>query len=68
MHMSLQFTKKESTAQMYNYRSFSVTPIFAKLFEKLLLFQMMGHITKNILLNKEQFGFQNKKSSADEIY
>ena len=59
--------QKGSTTQVCNYRPISVTPIFAKLFEKLLLFQMMDHINKNNLLNKEQFGFQNKKSSTDAV-
>ena len=27
----------------------------------------MDHINKNNLLNKEQFGFQNKKSSTDAV-
>ena len=52
---------------MCNYRPISVTPTFAKLFEKLLLFQMMDHINKNNLLNKEPFGFRNKKSSTDAL-
>ena len=38
--------KKGSTTQMCNYRPISVTPFFAKLLEKLLLFQMMDHINK----------------------
>ena len=58
--------KKGSTTQVCNYRPISFTPTFAKLFEK-LLFQMMDHINKNKLLNKEQFGFQNKKSSTDAV-
>ena len=49
---------KGSITQLCNYRLISVTPTFAKFFEKLLLFQMMDHINKNNLLNKEQFGFQ----------
>ena len=36
--------KKGSTTQVCNYRPISVTSICAKLFEKLLLFQMMDHI------------------------
>ena len=44
--------KKGSTTQVCNYRPISVTPNFAKLFEK-LLFQMMDHINKNNLLNKD---------------
>ena len=52
---------------MCNCRPHSVTPTFAKLFEKLLFFQLIDHINKNNLLNKEQFGFQNKKSSTDAV-
>ena len=59
--------KKRSTTQVCNYRPFSVTPTFAKFFEKLLLFQMMDHINKNNLLNREHFGFQNKKFSTDAV-
>ena len=66
MHISHQFTKKGSTTQVCNFRPISATPTFAKLFEKLLLFQMMDHINKNNFLNKEQFGFQ-KKSSTDAV-
>ena len=57
--------KKVSTTQVCNYRPISVTSLFAKFFEKLLLFQMIDHINKKNLLNKEQFGFRNKKSSTD---
>ena len=59
--------KKGSTTQVCNYRPIFVTPFFAKLFEKLLLFQMLNHINKNNLLNKEQFGFQKKKPSTDAV-
>ena len=59
--------KKGSTTQVCNYRPFSVTPTFAKLFEKLLIFQMMDHINRNNQLNKEQLEFQNKKFSTDAV-
>ena len=39
----------------------------AKCLEKLLLFQMLDQINENSLLNIEQFGFQNKKSSTDAV-
>ena len=53
--------RKGSTTQVCNYQPISVTANSATLFEKLLFFQMMDHINKNNLLNKKQFGFQNKK-------
>ena len=66
MRMSHQFTKRSIT-QVCNYRPISVTPTFCKLYEKFLLFQMMDHLIKNNLLNKEQFGCRNKKSSTDAL-
>ena len=59
--------KKRSTTQVCNYRPISVRPTFAKFIEKFLLFQMTDHINKNNLLNKVQFGFQNKKSLTDAV-
>ena len=63
-HTSSQKRINNTSVQISTYLG---TPTFAKLFEKLLLFQIMDHINKNNLLNKEQFGFQNKKSSADAV-
>ena len=70
MQMSHKFTKKDqqhkcATIDQFRSRQFLT---FAKLFEKLRFFQMMDHINKNNLLNKEQFGVQNKKSSTNAVF
>ena len=53
--------KKGDKLDSLNYRPISVTPNFAKIFERLLLTQMMEFIDKHKIFNKEQFGFQKKK-------
>ena len=50
-----------------DYRPISVTPRFAKFFERLLLTQMMDFIYKHTIINKEQFGFQKKRSATDAV-
>ena len=52
--------KKGDKLDSTNYRQNSVTPRFAKIFERLLQNQMMEFIDKHKVINKEQFGFQKK--------
>ena len=52
--------KKGDKLDSTNYRPISVTPSFAKNFERLFLTQMMEFIGKYNLINKEQIGFQKK--------
>ena len=59
--------KKGDKLDSTNYRPFSVTPTFAKKFERLLLTKMMEFIDKHKIINKEQFGFQKKKSATDAV-
>ena len=49
------------------YRPISVTPSFSKIFERLLLTQMMEFIDKHNIINKEQFGFQQKDFATDAV-
>ena len=58
--------KKGDKLDSTNYRPISVTPSFAKIFERLLT-QLMEFIDKNKIINKEQFGFQKKKSATDAV-
>ena len=51
---------------MVNYRTISVTPIFAKFFRGFFFSNWLITL-KNNLLNKEQFVFQNKKFSKDAV-
>ena len=52
--------KKGDKLDSTNYRPISVTPSFAKIFERLLLTQIMEFIDRHKIINKEQFGFQKK--------
>ena len=59
--------KKGDVSVLTNYRPISVTPTFAKVFERLLLNQLIEYLQKFALLNKKQFGFQSRKSSTDAV-
>ena len=59
--------KKVDKSDSTNYRPISVTPSFAKIFERLLLTQMMDSIDKHKIINKQQFGLQKKKSATDAV-
>ena len=52
--------KKGDNLDSTNYRPFSVTPSFAKIFERLLLTHMMEFVDKHKIINYEQFRFQKK--------
>ena len=52
--------KKGDKLDSTNYRTISVTPSFAKIFQRIPLTQMMEFIDKHKIINKEQFGFQKK--------
>ena len=59
--------KKGDVSVLTNYRPISVTTTFAKVFERLLLNQLLEYLEKFALLNKKQFGFQSLKSSTDAV-
>ena len=52
--------KKGDKLDSANYRPNTVTPSFAKNFERFLLTQMIEFIDKHKIINKEQFEFQKK--------
>ena len=59
--------KKGDVSVLTNYRPISVAPTFAKVFERLLLNQLVEYLEKFALLTKKQFGFQSRKSSTDAV-
>ena len=59
--------KKGDKLDSTNDQPISVTPSFAKIFERLHLTQMMEFIDKHKIINKEKFGFQKKKSATDVV-
>jgi len=50
-----------------NYRPISVTPTLGILFEKLIKTRILQFTTKYNIINKQQFGFQSKKSTLDAL-
>ena len=60
--------KKGDKLDSTNYRPISVTPSFAKFFERLRLTQIMDFIDKHDFINKEQFGFQKKSQQQMQFY
>ena len=59
--------RKGDVSVLTNYRPISVTPTFAKVFERFLLNQLVEYLEKFALLNRKQFGFQSRKSSTDAV-
>ena len=59
--------KKGDVSVLTNYRPISVTPTLQKVFERLLLNQLLEYLEKFAFLNKKQFGFQSRKSSTDAV-
>ena len=47
-----------------NYRSISVWPTIARVFEKLMYKQLYDHFTTNNLLDNKQYGFRSLHSTA----
>ena len=51
-----------------NYCLISVTPTYAKVFEKLFLNQLVVYLEKYALLTRKHFGFKSRKSSTAVLY
>lgn len=48
-----------------DYRPISILPVFSKIFEKVMLNQMLSHFNINKLLHNKQFGFTKGRSTTD---
>lgn len=48
-----------------NYRPISILPVLSKIFEKIILQQLINHFSKNDILHKRQFGFTKGRSTVD---
>ncbi|CAH2252093.1 jg13882 [Pararge aegeria aegeria] len=57
--------KSGSTSDPTNFRPVSVLPSFSKIFEKLILNQLLYHFHKYNLLHIKQFGFTRGRSTID---
>ena len=50
-----------------NYRPISLITCLSKVYEKIFKTRLSSFVTKHKLINKNQFGFQNGKSTSDAI-
>ncbi|CAK1581999.1 unnamed protein product [Parnassius mnemosyne] len=57
--------KSGSTLDPANFRSISVLPTLSKIFEKIILDQLLIFFNTNKLLHKNQFGFTRGRSTSD---
>jgi hypothetical protein len=57
--------KKEDHLSFSNYRPISLLPIIEKIMERCIAEKLTGYLTKFEIINKNQFGFQKKKSTSD---
>lgn len=48
-----------------NYRPISILPALSKVFEKLILTQLLGHFNRNSIMNEKQYGFTQGRSTTD---
>ncbi len=51
-----------------SYRGIALCSIFAKLYERLLLFRIVGWWKKSSLFRLSQFGFRSKSSTLDAVF
>jgi hypothetical protein len=59
--------KKGDAEDVNNYRPISVLPIFSKIFERLMLSQIIKFLDNNKLLTPYQFGFRKNYSTTSAI-
>lgn len=48
-----------------NFRPVSVLPVFSKIFEKVMLNQMLSHFNRNKIFHDQQYGFTVGRSTTD---
>ena len=65
--MSPLSTKEECKQIVKSYRSVSLLPLFAKIFERILFSNMYNHLISNNLLTKNQSGFRPGDSVTNQL-
>ena len=56
--------KSKSKLECWNYRPISILPIFSKILDKLMNSRLVKFLTKNDIIYKHQYGFQENKSTS----
>jgi hypothetical protein len=56
--------KKGDEHDINNYRPITLIPVIAKIFEKIMAKRILSFIEKNNIINENQFGFQEGKSTT----
>ena len=59
--------KSNDTRNPANYRPISVTLCLARLFERIMLKRLQGHLRKNDIIVTEQSGFRKNRQTKDNI-
>jgi hypothetical protein len=61
------FFKKGASSDPANYRPVSLTSVFCKLMERVIVQEMLRYLKSHGLINKHQHGFLAKKSTATNL-
>ena len=59
--------KGGDTKNLDNYRPISVLPVFSKILERVVHFQLYEYLENNKLLSPYQFGFRKNRSTASAV-
>ena len=59
--------KSDNRTSLTNYRPISVLPVFSKILEKIMCNRITDFVTKNKMLNENQFGFRGQRSTYMEL-
>ena len=59
--------KKNETTDINNYRPISILPQISKILERIIYNRLIDFITKNNIINQNQFGFIKKHNTTDVI-
>ena len=59
--------KSGPKSNVNNYRPISILPIFSKIFEKIVHFQLYNYLEKLKILSPNQYGFRKKMSTSDAM-
>ena len=60
--------KKGNKEKLENYRPVSILPIFGKIFEKIIYKRISGFLSKENVLNDNQFGFRKGHSTVHALH